>query len=117
MRIAKEVKTNPKAFWRYVNSKVKVKPFIPTLVDESLNDTEAATDEGKKMLNKFFTCTFTRKSMDNIPEFQDRDFVTSLDGISIDAGIVKEKLCDLNSSKATGPDEPPPPQSVEGSCC
>ena len=55
MRIAKEVKTNPKAFWRYVNSKVRVKPSIPTLVDESLNDTEAATDEGKaEMLNKFF---------------------------------------------------------------
>ena len=54
--------------------------------------------------------------MDNIPEFQDRDFVTSLDGISIDVGIVKEKLCDLNSSKATGPDELRP-QSVEGSCC
>ena len=60
MRIAKEVKTNPKAFWRYVNSKVRVKPSIPTLVDESLNDTEAATDEGKaEMLNKFFTSTFT----------------------------------------------------------
>ncbi|XP_065896024.1 uncharacterized protein [Dysidea avara] len=109
MRIAKEVKTNPKAFWRYVNSKVKVKPSIPTLVDESLNDTEAATDESKaEMLNKFFTSTFTRESMDNIPEFQDRDFVTNLDGISIDAGIAKEKLCDLNSSKATGPDELPP---------
>ena len=109
MRIAKEVKTNPKAFWRYVNSKVRVKPSIPTLVDESLNDTEAATDEGKaEMLNKFFTSTFTRESMDNIPEFQDCDFVTSLDGISIDVGIVKEKLCDLNSSKATGPDELPP---------
>ena len=37
--------------------------------------------------------------MNNIPEFQDHDFVTSLDGISIDAGIVREKLCDLNSSK------------------
>ena len=46
--------------------------------------------------------------MDNIPEFQDCDFVTSLDGISIDAGIVREKLCDLNSSKTTGPDELPP---------
>ena len=46
--------------------------------------------------------------MDNIPEFQDRDFVTSLGGISIDASIVREKLCDLNSSKATGPDELPP---------
>ena len=104
MRIAKEVKTNPKTFWRYVNS-IRSK-LNPTLVDESLNDIEAATDEDKaEMLNKFFTSTFTRESFDNIPEFQDHDFVTSLDGISIDAGIVREKLCDLNSSKATGPDE------------
>ena len=53
------------------------------------------------MLNKFFTSTYTRESMDNISEFQDRDFVTSLDGIPIDTSIVREKLCDLNSSKAT----------------
>ena len=26
----------------------------------------------------------------------------------MDVGIVREKLCDLNSSKATGPDELPP---------
>ena len=32
----------------------------------------------------------------------------SLNGISIDAGIVREHLCDLNSGKATGPDELPP---------
>ena len=49
-----------------------------------------------------------RESLDNIPEIHDRDFVTNLDGISIDPGIVREKLCDLNSSKATGPDELPP---------
>ena len=35
----------------YTNSRV-----IPTLVDESLNDVEAATDKDKaEMLNKFFT--------------------------------------------------------------
>jgi len=36
MKIAGEVKTNPKAFWRYANSKIKVKASIPTLADESL---------------------------------------------------------------------------------
>jgi len=65
-----------------VTSKIKVQASIPTLVDKSLNDIEAATDEHKAaMLNKFFTSTFTRESLDNIPEFQDCDFLTSLDGI------------------------------------
>ena len=78
-------------------------------MSHALSDIEAVTDGDKvEMLNKFFTSTFTRESLDNIPEFQDRDFVTSLGGMSIDASIVKETLCDLNSSKATGPGELPP---------
>ena len=49
------------------------------------------------MLSKFFTSTLTRESSDNIPEFQDREFVTCLDDISIDVvDIVREKLCDFN---------------------
>ena len=57
-----------------------------------------------EILNKFFTSTFTRESLDDIPEFQDREFVTSLDDILIDVSIVREKLCNLNPGKATGPD-------------
>ena len=50
------------------------------------------------MLSKFFTSTLTRESSDNIPEFQDHEFVTCLDGISIDVvDIVRGKLCDFNS--------------------
>ena len=108
-KIAGEVKNNPKAFWRYVNPKIKVKALIPTLVDEALDGVEAASDDDKaEILSKFFTSTFTRESLDNIPEFQDREFVTSLDDVKIDANIVREKLYNLNPSKATGPDGLPP---------
>ena len=101
-KIAGEMKNNPKAFWRYVNSKVKVKASIPTLEDESL---EAASDMDKAgMLNKFFTGTFTNESLDTIPQFLDRDFVTILDNISIDVSIVMDKLFNLNPGKGTGPD-------------
>ena len=48
MKIAGEVKTNPKAFWRYANSKIKVKASIPTLADESLDSMEATSDEDKE---------------------------------------------------------------------
>ena len=40
-KVANNVKSNPKAFWSYVNSKIKVKASIPTLVDDG-------TDRGIK---------------------------------------------------------------------
>ena len=53
-RIAIDAKHNPKALWRYNNSKVKFKLTIPTLVkvsSEALSDAEKATS-----LNNFFSC-------------------------------------------------------------
>jgi len=35
------------------------------------------------MLNEFFTSTFTNESLDSIPEFSDREFVATLDNISV----------------------------------
>ena len=103
------MKSNPRAFWRYVNSKIKVKASIPTLVDESFDGLEAASDVDKaETLNKFFASTFTKESFDTIPVFQDREFITCLDDILIDVSTVKDKLCNLNPTKATGPDGLPP---------
>jgi len=49
-------------------------------VDEALDGVETASDEEKaEILNKFFNSTFTRESLDDIPELQDQEFVTSLD--------------------------------------
>jgi len=48
-----------------------------------------------------FTSTFINESLDSIPEFSDREFVTTLDNIS---SIIKDKLSNLNPGKATGPD-------------
>ena len=60
------------------------KVSIPTLADESLDGMEAMSDEDKaEILNKFFTSTFTRESLDDIPEFQDQGFSTILDDISL----------------------------------
>ena len=55
------------------------------------------------MLNKFFTGTFTSESLDTIPEFSDREFVSTLDNISIDVSIVKDKFC-LKSWQSNWPD-------------
>ena len=63
----------------YVNSEVKVTSSIPTLVNKSSHGEKASSDEEKaEMFNKFFTSVFTRERLDNIPEFSDHDFVTSL---------------------------------------
>ena len=87
MKIAGEVNSNPKGFWRYVNSKIKVKVSIPTMADERL----ATTDENKaEILNKLFS----RESLDDIPDFQDQGFSTVFD--------YHEKICNLNCGKVTG---------------
>jgi len=75
------------------------------LVDISANGEEASSDEEKaEMLNKFFTSVYARKRLDNIPEFSDHDFVTSLNDISFSADLVRGKLLNLEPHKAAGLD-------------
>ena len=65
---------------------------------------EASSDvEKAEMLNKFYTSVFTRENLDTIPEFSDREFAASLNDVTIDAYIVRDKLLNLQPHKAAGP--------------
>ena len=101
-KIASLMKENPKVFWKYVRSKVKIKSGIPTLVE---TDSEATTDVQKaEAFNRFFSSVFTIENTDNIPHFPDRSFAQSLSDVSITPEDVFTKLTSLKSFKSAGPD-------------
>ena len=64
--IAEKCKTDPKFFWKYANTSLKVKNGISKLVLG--NDNTAETDEQKSQAsNLFFSSLFQNETLDNIP--------------------------------------------------
>ena len=101
--LAKNLKTNPKAFWAYVNSKVKSTSGIGTLRGQ--NGSVAETDSDKaKVLNSFFATTFTQEDLtsipDTVPEFEGE----ILEDIEFTKDEVLKRLRELDPGKSSGPD-------------
>ena len=102
-KLAAEVKSNNKAFWKYASSKRKMKKEIPHLKrkDGSLttNDQEKAD-----VLNEQFASVFTQENTDNVPEFESIPVNTKLTSITVTEEQVTKLLKDLRIDKAAGPD-------------
>ena len=97
--LSREVKSNPKAFFRYAKNKLNFKNAIPDLVD---NGKILSDDTSKaRVFNMFFKSVFTEKS-DYHPDFNLN--VTSIEHVSFPADKIK-KLDNLNPYKSPGPDE------------
>ena len=104
--IARETKGNSKAFYRYVNSKTKIRQSIPDLeLENSIakTDTEKAT-----VLNNFFASTFTREDSSSVLHSLTNLNVPPLDSIEIVQSDVYKKLKYLKIDKAQGYDGIPP---------
>ncbi len=102
-RIAREAKTNPKAFYKYAQSKMKTRARITNLTDE---DGNLVTDDKEKadLMNRFFTSVFTDEDLTSMPNFDERDYDHPLTDFQITPDMVKKKLQKLNPSKSPGPD-------------
>ena len=101
--IAKEIKQNIKAFWKYVNRNRKNKSRIPNLVKK--NGQITTNDEEKaNALNEQFCSVFTHEDLHNIPDFPERSITSYLTSISITEEKVLKKLQNLNGDKSCGPD-------------
>jgi len=99
---ARNIKGNAKIFWKYVNSKSKVRQGIPDLEDGSSvaqSDTEKA-----ELLNKFFVSTFTKEDLQHIPIPTERHYNEEITDIDICFEEVQQRLKNLNPNKAMGPD-------------
>ena len=103
--LAKNLKSNSKAFWNYVNSKRKNKSKVSDLYDESgilqSDDTEKAS-----ILNQQYAKTFSQEVSGNNSDFAQFPLQTEpLAFIIIIENDVKELLLCLKIDKSPGPDK------------
>ena len=102
-KLAKTVKSKPKDFWRYVKSRLKSTPTIPSLTKP--DGSKASTSKEKtQVLNDYFTSVFTRENLEYIPEISTYGVNDQLSYIEITPEIVRVKLGNLNPNKSPGYD-------------
>ena len=67
-KLARDSKENPKAFFQYVNTKLKPKENISNLLKEDGTLTESDIEKCE-VLNKFFASVFSVEDKNNVPTF------------------------------------------------
>ena len=103
-QLVRDVKSNPKAFWRYSNSRLKTKPRIGDLRDAS-GGIESEAGGKANLLNTFFASVFTREDRVGQPSLSTRAITSHLSDILISPDAVAGKLLSLSPSSAPGPDD------------
>ena len=104
-KLANDIKSNPKPFYRYFNSSRKVQSKVGLLKD---GNGKLQTDDQKmaEILNSTFTSVFTVEDMSNIPNpVQLFSGNSPLSDFVVTEDMVMEKLNALDPSKSPGPDQ------------
>ena len=101
--LAQDPKSNPKAFWKCVSTRMKTTSRISDL--DMGNGRMASTNKEKAdTQNSFFCSVFTRENHDDTPILQSTPNDTPPDDITLTEDIIKNKLIKLNPNKSPGPD-------------
>ena len=103
-KLAKDSKSNPKPFYRYMNTSTKTQAKVGPLKDEKgqLHTDEPAMVE---ILNSTFTSVFTSEDLNNLPTPADHYSGNSpLASLEITESMVQEKVNKLDPNKSPGPD-------------
>ena len=104
MMIAKEVSSNPKSFWNYVKSKMKVRT---SKADIRETGGCLVTEDGRKaeILNEFFKKAFTVEDKTSFPQISHKyKLNTKFREIEFDKYQVEKHLRTLKPSKSPGED-------------
>ena len=101
--LALQVKSNPKAFYKYVSSKTKPKESVSNLCkgDGLLTDNDS---EKAELLNNFFSSVFTSEDSSDSQEFI-KDINVQICNLSVSPDQMEKALNNLNISKSPGPDK------------
>ena len=106
--VAKNAKANPKAFWKYTQSKLKTKSTIPDIINPGTEDDPKFTkndNEKAEVFLNYFSSVFTQETDTNdMPPFEERDYTSTLDDIIITEDLVLKKLKKIKTNKSPGPD-------------
>ena len=102
-KIAQNAKKNPKHFYKYVQSKVKVKVAVGDLLKPD-GGVAKESKEKADTLNNYFSSVFTVEDTNSMPDFSERNFNSTIETLEIKPEDVEKKLNKLNTSKAAGPD-------------
>ena len=101
-KIAAESKTNRRAFFRYVNSKLTVRPEITAMKNEQgvlVEDNKEMTD----VIGRYFKEVFTEETTEEMPEM-DFQCPNQIGEIQICRTTIQKLLEKLNVNKSCGPD-------------
>ena len=107
-KIAKNAKSNPKAFWNYTRSKLKTQSTIPDMVNPGTENnpqyTKNDSEKAEVFLN-YFSSVFTQETdTSDMPPFEARNYKDMLENIEITEDMVLKKLKKLKTNKTPGPD-------------
>ena len=87
--VANNIKTDPKSFWRYVQSKIKTKDKIEAISDNTGN-LQHLDSIKVNILNKYFTSVFTKENLETIPNIEEKPTESNLETVQIDSEKVKK---------------------------
>ena len=105
--VAQQYKTNPKKFWKYVNSKTKHTEKIGDLKKKNEHgDTEICNSAKTKAdsLCEFFSSVFSNETDDDFEPLNDKNCYHESTPVIISLDDVLKRLNKLNVNKSEGPD-------------
>ena len=101
--IARRAEKDPKAFYRYVNGKIKGRGVIPDLKDDNGMTINEDMDKANTF-NNFFSSVFTREDMSHLPDLSSKLTQKDLDDVHFTSDDVLKLLLTLKPDKSPGPD-------------
>ena len=103
LRLSSQLKSNPKVFWRYANTRLKTKGGIDALKD-AMGVVRSSPMDKANILNDFFSSVFVEENLDTLPETLPRQEEANLPDVTVTVAEVLKKLDSLKISSAPGPD-------------
>ena len=101
-KIARGVRHNKRAFYKYVNSKLTVRPEIREMQND-LGELVDIDSEICNILGRYFTSVYLDKSNEVMPNM-DNMYESEIKNIEISREDIQTRLEKLNISKSCGPD-------------
>ena len=98
MKLATEAKTNPKAVWKYMNSKIKNREGVSDLNTDPKDPKSRLTDSDREkadVLGHLFSSVFTIEPDGDIPHIPLVKLRHNMEELTIDEEIVKKKFITL----------------------